>query len=425
MNAIQLEHVGKRYWLQHRQPDRRLMEVIHDWGRSATGLVTGRPPQRPPRGEEFWALKDVSLEIKQGEIIGLIGRNGAGKSTLLKLISWIMAPSTGRLGVRGRMGVLLEVGSGFHPELTGRENIFLNGTILGMSLKQIRQKFDEITAFAEVDAFLDTPVKHYSSGMFVRLAFSVAATLEPEILIIDEVLSVGDSKFQKKCVAVIQDAVRRGTTCLMVSHHMPSVTALCQRAILLQAGQVAADGAPEDVIRQYLVDAPQDAADVTWPDSATAPGNDEVRLQSVKLSPGAGGQPTADYFCHDEICVELTYLRQSAGEEFTSQLILRDQAGTTIFVSRSQRPGRSSEGGESPRRQGPGSYRSRCWIPANLLNEGRYKISLQVGPELQPPLAVAEECLMFSVRGEDESRHLPGAWPGVIRPRLTWQTEPV
>ena len=424
MNAIQLEHVGKRYWLEHRQPDRRLMEVIHGWGRSAGELLTGRRPLRAPRGEEFWALKDVSLEIKQGEIVALIGRNGAGKSTLLKLISWIMAPTTGRLGVRGRMGVLLEVGSGFHPELTGRENIFLNGTILGMSLKQIRQKFDAIVAFAEVEAFLDTPVKHYSSGMFMRLAFSVATTLEPEILIIDEVLSVGDANFQKKCLTVIQDIVRRGTTCLMVSHHMPSVSSLCQRAIFLQSGQVAADGAPENVIRQYLAETPHDAAEVIWPESAEAPGDSEVRLRSVKLFRAAGGEPTADFFDRDEIRVEIIYQRSQPGEELISQVSLRDEGGTTIFVSPSQRPMLSREAAESAC-QSAGEYRSSCWIPAHLLNEGRYRISIQVGRGIHQPAAVVEDCLTFFVRGGDEFRHLPGGWPGVIRPNLNWRTEPV
>ena len=182
------------------------------------------------------------------------------------------------------MGCLLEVGSGFHPELTGRENVFLNGAILGMSLKEIRRKFDSIVSFAEVEAFLDTPVKHYSSGMFVRLAFAVAAMLEPEILIVDEVLSVGDASFQKKALGAIQEAVRRGTTCLMVSHQLPSVISLCQRAVLLEQGQVVGDGPPEDIVRQYLMTAGGEGGQIAWTDPATAPGNEEVRLKSVAVS---------------------------------------------------------------------------------------------------------------------------------------------
>lgn len=419
MNVIQLEHVGKRYWLRHRQPDRRLMEVLHDAGRNLF-----RSPTEPSQtNEEFWALKDISLNIAGGDVVGLIGRNGAGKSTLLKLISRIMAPTTGRVGVRGRLGCLLEVGSGFHPELTGRENIFLNGTILGMSFKEIRRKFDAIVDFSEVEAFLDTPVKHYSSGMFVRLAFSVAAKLEPEVLIVDEVLSVGDAAFQKKSLAAIQDAVRNGATCLIVSHQLSSLASLCQRAILLEAGQVVADGNPDDVIRQYLTTARGDGGEIVWADAAQAPGNDDVRLASVRLRQPHQPLPVADVDVGREISVIVEYDRLVPGDELSCLLSLKDHVGTTVLMSSSAKP--LSAAGSSPT-QAVGRYRVACVIPANLLNEGRYAVTVQIGRGLNHPLATAEDCLSFHVHDTSDQRGLStSAWPGVVRPHLDWRTEHV
>jgi lipopolysaccharide transport system ATP-binding protein len=424
MNVIQLEQVGKRYWLRHRAPDRRLMEVLHDGGRALAGIFTGRRPVKPPTGEEFWALREISLQIQAGEVIGLIGRNGAGKSTLLKLISRIMAPTTGRIGVRGRMGCLLEVGSGFHPELTGRENVFLNGAILGMSLREIRQKFDQIVSFAEVEAFLDTPVKHYSSGMFVRLAFAVAALLDPEILIVDEVLSVGDAGFQKKALSAIQDAVHRGTTCLMVSHHLPSVTSLCRRAVLLQAGRLIADGLPEDVVRQYLMTARQDGGEHVWSHPETAPGNDEVRLQAVRIRQPHVDQPTADVDISHEIGIELQFEKLAASPELTTTLLLKDHAGTTVLMSSSAKSLRWQPADDSTSDQLASTYQTRCTIPANLLNEGRYSVTVQIGRGINQPYAIAEDCVTFDVHDTGEQRGLyAGAWPGVIRPRLDWSSQ--
>lgn len=421
MNVIQLEHVGKRYWLHHRAPDRRLMEVLHDSGRVLTGLLTGRRDAKPATNEEFWALQDISLEIRAGEVVGLIGRNGAGKSTLLKLISWIMAPTTGRVGVRGRMGCLLEVGSGFHPELTGRENVYLNGTILGMSLKEIRRKFDQIVAFAEVESFLDTPVKHYSSGMFVRLAFAVAAQLDPEILIVDEVLSVGDAAFQKKALAAIQDAVRRGTTCLMVSHHLPSVTSLCQRVLLLQAGQLIADGSPEDIVGKYLMTARREGGEIVWSTRDAAPGNDDVRLKSVRVLQSVSTQPIADVEIADDIRIEVDYERFASGEELTSTLLLKDQAGVTVLMSSSAST--AALIATPLELQAAGEYRAACIVPAHLLNEGRYTITVQVGRGINQPYATAEDCVTFDVHDTGDQRGLyAGAWPGVVRPKLAWHS---
>jgi len=253
--AIKVEGLGKKYLLQHQAVGRRyvaLRDVLADKAKSLFGNRKSEIGNRKSV-EEFWALKDVSFEIKQGEAVGIIGRNGAGKSTLLKLLSRITEPTTGRIRMRGRVASLLEVGTGFHPELTGRENIFLNGAILGMRREEIKKKFDEIVDFAEVEKFLDTPVKHYSSGMYMRLAFAVAAHLEPEILIVDEVLAVGDAQFQKKCLGKMQDVSQKdGRTVLFVSHNMSAIGELTQRCVYLEAGKIKAAGVTPAMVQQYL-----------------------------------------------------------------------------------------------------------------------------------------------------------------------------
>jgi lipopolysaccharide transport system ATP-binding protein len=251
--AIRVENLGKKYHIRHQQAARytALRDVIADRFRR----VFRRPEPAPggsPAIEDFWALKDVSFEVKRGEVIGIIGRNGAGKSTLLKILSRITEPTEGRVELDGRVASLLEVGTGFHPELTGRENIYLNGAILGMTRTEIRRKFDEIVAFAEVEKFLDTPVKRYSSGMYVRLAFAVAAHLEPDILVVDEVLAVGDAQFQKKCMGKMQDATRNyGRTILFVSHNMSMVRSLCTRGVVLENGCLGFDGKSEDALVHF------------------------------------------------------------------------------------------------------------------------------------------------------------------------------
>lgn len=258
--VIRVENLGKKYLLNHQQARgsqyKALRDVLAD---SAKSLVQKLNPLYKeqsinPIREEFWALKDISFEIKQGDRVGIIGRNGAGKSTLLKILSRITEPTSGRISIKGRVASLLEVGTGFHPELTGRENIFLNGAVLGMGKAEIKRKFDEIVAFAEVEKFLDTPVKRYSSGMYVRLAFAVAAHLEPEILIVDEVLAVGDAKFQKKCLGKMKDVSQEGRTVLFVSHQMSAIERLCSSGILLSRGQVKFLGSSKETISYYLQD---------------------------------------------------------------------------------------------------------------------------------------------------------------------------
>ena len=250
--VVSIENLSKRYLIGHQtDPNDGLRHIAERLLRAPGRLLRGQRV-RSTTVEEFWALRDVSFEIAQGEVVGIIGRNGAGKSTLLKILSRITEPTKGRVRLRGRVASLLEVGTGFHPELTGRENVFLNGAILGMGRQEIRRKFDEIVAFADIEKFLDTPVKRYSSGMYVRLAFAVAAHLEPEILIIDEVLAVGDAAFQTKCLGKMGEVAKGGRTVLFVSHNMATVTALCSRAVMLRDGQLVANGPVEEVVQDYL-----------------------------------------------------------------------------------------------------------------------------------------------------------------------------
>ena len=257
--VIKVENLGKKYTIGHQAENGRYVALrdvlVHNakslWNKTKD-LISGKPIIQGDTIEEVWALKDVSFEVQKGEVIGIIGRNGAGKSTLLKVLSRITEPSTGRVTIRGRVASLLEVGTGFHPELTGRENIYLNGTILGMARAEIKKKFDEIVEFAEIDKYLDTPVKRYSSGMYVRLAFAVAAHLEPEILVVDEVLAVGDAQFQEKCLGKMGAVAHEGRTVLFVSHNMAAINMLCQKAILLDKGQIQYLGTVESAIKQYL-----------------------------------------------------------------------------------------------------------------------------------------------------------------------------
>src|SRR5579864_4697702 len=291
--AIRCEGIAKQYRIGERERYRVLRDVITD-------AVTApfRPARSSPQdssngngsseGTRFWALKDVSLEIKRGEVAGIIGRNGAGKSTLLKILSRITQPTRGSADIWGRVGSLLEVGTGFHPELTGRDNIFLNGAILVMKKTEIARKFDEIVAFAELEKFIDTPVKRYSSGMYMRLAFAVAAHLELEILLVDEVLAVGDASFQKKCLGKMGQVSRDGRTILFVSHNMAAVKALCREAILIRDGVVAASGLVADVADDYLSTAASSASAREWQDPAIAPGNEGVRLSYIRIIPPQG-----------------------------------------------------------------------------------------------------------------------------------------
>jgi lipopolysaccharide transport system ATP-binding protein len=325
--AIKVENLGKCYRLTHQGPrNNTLRDSIMDGVRSiARRLRPGQSAGTPAAMvEDFWALRDISFEVPRGQVLGLIGRNGAGKSTLLKLLSRITDPSTGRIGIRGRVASLLEVGTGFHPELTGRENIYLNGAILGMKRAEIRRKFDEIVAFSEVEKFLDTPVKRFSSGMYVRLAFAVAAHLEPEILVVDEVLAVGDLAFQKKCLGRMSEVAMEHRTVLFVSHNMHAVQHLCQRGILLHQGQVLDDGPVAGVIRRYHEELR--SAEVNTRTALSnhrfRRGTGDVRFDGIHVQDETG-QERLDFRMYDTIRFQLGYRVMEPVRSLWVQVLLR------------------------------------------------------------------------------------------------------
>src|ERR1700746_4120468 len=298
--VIQVEGLGKRYRIGQPKRQNALSHAIGDVLRAPVRLLSGNlnVPSASSNGKKnvnggspyLWALKDITFDVKEGEVVGLIGRNGAGKSTLLKILARVPRPTEGHAELHGRIGSLLEVGTGFHPELTGRENVFMSGAVLGMRAAEIRRKFDEIVAFSEVERFLDTPLKHYSSGMQVRLAFAVAAHLEPEILLVDEVLAVGDAAFQKKCLGKMGDVAKQGVTVLFVSQHLAAIQALCGRAILMKDGAVSFSGAVREAVDRYLLGGAAMAGTNAreWADSASAPGNENVRISYIRIIPPAG-----------------------------------------------------------------------------------------------------------------------------------------
>ena len=370
--------------------------------------------------KKFWALRDVGFEIGPGEIVGIIGRNGAGKSTLLKILSRVTEPTTGRVELHGRVGSLLEVGTGFHPELSGRENIFLNGAILGMRRAEISQKFDDIVAFAEVEKFIDTPVKRYSSGMYVRLAFAVAAYLEPEILLVDEVLAVGDASFQRKCLDRMKDVGRHGRTVLFVSHNMPAVTRLCERTILLDGGTVLEDGPSHKVVGSYLKSGLGTTAAREWRNPESAPASEVVRLLSVRVRT-EDGVVTDAIDIRRPVGIEIEYEVLQPGHMLVPNLHFKNEEGTYVFVALDHDP-------QWKKRPRPtGRFASTAWIPGNLLSEGTFIVGAAV-TTMDPvwthffePDAVAFQ-VIDSLDGDSARGEYGGPMPGSVRPLLKWTT---
>jgi len=412
--AIHVEGLSKSYQLGQR----RGYDTLRDSLAAATGaLFHGR------RGESqrktIWALDDVSFEVEAGEVLGVIGRNGAGKTTLLKILSRITEPTRGLADIHGRLGSLLEVGTGFHPELTGRENISLNGAILGMRRTEIARKFDDIVEFAGVSEFIDTPVKRYSSGMYVRLAFSVAAHLEPEILLVDEVLAVGDAEFQKRCLGKMQEIGKSGRTVLFVSHSMPTVTRLCDRVIMLEKGAVAADGPAIEVVSRYLT-SDQGAQSIRrWDELATAPGDDLVRLTSVRIVDE--DRETVDAIdVRRPVGIEIAFTVLKDGDPFRPQIMLVNEQGVHAFNAMDT----------NPRWHHPtpvGEHLATAWIPANFLNEGLMTITvflstLASGRTLQHVLErdVVSFQVVDPVEGDSAKGNHSGQWYGGVRPKLEW-----
>lgn len=417
--AIRASGVGKRYKLG------RLQEKYLTLRDTLVRAIKA-PFQRARAEAEdpwVWALKDVAFEVREGEVLGIVGRNGAGKSTLLKVLSRITEPSTGFIEMHGRVGSLLEVGTGFHPELSGRENIFLNAAILGMRRGDISKNFDAIVSFAEVEKFIDTPVKHYSSGMYLRLAFAVAAHLEPEILVIDEVLAVGDANFQKKCLGKMEEVAHAGRTVLFVSHNMAAVERLCTRAMLLEQGTVATTGPVREVLNRYLTSETGQLGERKWPDSRLAPGDGVVRMRAVRAV-DEKRTIVNQVRVTETFELELEFEVFEAGHRLDVVFYLYDSSGNIVFVTQ------DSQSQEWRARTRPvGVHRSRCRVPANLLNEGR--LSVLAGISTPPTTLHALERDAICIDVLDDMESTTGArgdytreWPGgAVRPLLQWSFE--
>ncbi len=428
--AIRVEKLGKRYRIG-------LKEELHDTLGGALVSWLKSPVENSRRlrklstfsdnGEAkdiIWALKDVSFEVKHGEVLGIIGRNGAGKSTLLKILSRITEPTSGRAVANGRVASLLEVGTGFHPELTGRENVYLNGAILGMTKSEIDQKFDEIVAFSEVEKFIDTPVKRYSSGMRVRLAFAVAAHLEPEILLVDEVLAVGDVAFQKKCLGKMGDVSKEGRTVLYVSHNMFSLKNLCVRGILLESGEMLLDSDIHPVIDKYLGSGREQTGEICWDSPDAAPGDERVRLKAVRIV--SEGAVTGTVDIAKEFRVEIDYWNLEANGRRSISMHLMNSMSICVFssgnipsMSLTPDPWNSSS-------YPTGLFRTSCIIPACFLNDGLHSVSVFIRNSILKQKEVfirAVDIISFTAQDTGTIRsEYTGNWIGVVRPRLDWQT---
>ena len=428
--VIRVQGLGKRYRIRRKNASgdglrHVLQDAISAPFKAIHKKISGdsEPSRYQTTKEDIWALKDVSFEIERGDVVGIIGRNGAGKSTLLKVLSRITEPSSGRIEIDGRIASLLEVGTGFHPELTGRENIYLNGAILGMSRREIKAKFDEIVGFAETGKFLDTPVKHYSSGMYVRLAFAVAAHLEPEILIVDEVLAVGDFEFQKKCLGKMKDLSRtEGRTVLFVSHDMGAVSSLCTRGIYLKNGEARYAGKVKETIEQYINDGNSEGCERTWARPEDAPGTEKVRFHAVRLR--SDGKVTSDTMIDKEVLVEIEYFSLSRENKLSVGIHLYNSTGVDVLSSANFASACLNIDPWSGKLQPPGLYRSVCTLPANFLNAGTYYLRVLVLRDVMHIECVIEDALSFTVHDSGTMKQeYTGEWGGVVRPRLDWNTE--
>jgi len=417
---VSVQNISKQYRIgTRRAPYATLKESLAGALRSPLKRMLGR--NGDSSDERIWALKDISFEVMPGEVVGIIGHNGAGKSTLLKILSRITEPTSGRISLYGRIASLLEVGTGFHPELTGRENIYLNGAILGMQRSEIQRKFDEIVAFSEIERFLDTPVKHYSSGMYTRLAFAVAAHLEPEILIVDEVLAVGDASFQRKCLDKMQDVGQHGRAVIFVSHNMPAVTRLCPRAILLDRGCVLRDGLSHEVVSRYLTSGLGTSAAREWDDPGESPGNHIVRLYAVRVR-AQDGQVSDVIDIRRPVGIEMEFGVLEGGHILVPNYHFLNEEGVYVFVASEQ---------EWLRKPRPaGRYVSTAWIPGNLLTEGTLIVGAAIST-LDPAVvhfferdAVAFQ-VVDSLDGDSARGDYGGPIPGVVRPVLRWTSQAI
>lgn len=411
--VIRCEGIGKRYRIGARLRYRTLRDTISEMAHAPFRRMASRGRALTNDERDLWALRNLSFEVRRGEVLGIIGRNGSGKSTLLKVLSRITRPTEGQAEIRGRVGSLLEVGAGFHPELTGRENIFLNGAVLGMRRREIERKFDEIVDFSECSRMLDTPIKHYSSGMYVRLAFSVAAHLETEILLVDEVLAVGDAAFQEKCLGRMKHAAGGGRTVLFVSHNLIALQALCQRAIWLDKGEVIEEGHPTTVVSNYLAHVRTSRTEVFYESSADAPGNEFVRLRRASIRPiseSGSGAITV----RTPLLFEFEFWNSKPDMRLIFAFNLYNEYGILVLGT----------GTVDGRSYPTGLIRFSGQIPGDLLNAGVYRIevfALTTPGDLDFTLP---DLLAFEVTDSLELRGAyHGEWSGAVRPNIQWATE--
>jgi lipopolysaccharide transport system ATP-binding protein len=407
MNSIvRVENLCKQYRLGARGPAyETLRESIVGAVRAPFKRLSGTNGNR----ETIWALKDVSFEVAPGEVVGIIGSNGAGKSTLLKTLSRITEPTKGKVELYGRLASLLEVGTGFHPELTGRENIYLNGAILGMRKAEIDRKFDEIIAFAELEKFLDTPVKHYSSGMYMRLAFAVASHLEPEILLVDEVLAVGDAAFQKKCLGKMGEVAKHGRTVLFVSHNLTAVKSLCRRTLRLDKGVIVDSGDTERVVLKYIQSETQTRMQRHWDDPQTAPGGSDVRLHRLSITP-LGQNVDQPITVQTPLRFEAAFWNYLPDVVLNFSIVIYNIEGVAIFNT-------GSVARSFPRGLVCGSF----VIPGDFLNDDTYTVRVLIVKDTSVALLDVSDVLMFEVRDSDRQGNWYGKWIGTVRPKFEWQ----
>ncbi len=417
--AVSAENLSKRYRIGEKVPYKALRDEITKLFTTPFGKLKNQSAPKREKGY-IWALKDVSLEVKRGEVVGIIGRNGAGKTTLLKILSRVTEPTKGHAEIRGRVGSLLEVGTGFHPELTGRENIYLNGAILGMKKREIDKKFNEIVSFAEIEKFIDTPVKHYSAGMHVRLAFAVAAHLEPEILLVDEVLAVGDVEFQKKCLGKMKDVTGEGRTVLFVSHNMAVIQALCPQTLLLEQGCLQMRGSSAEVVKTYLKGNSVESGEYIWQ-------WEEERLNDLGLLVPLSlrildhkGKVSERVLARYPFQIEFRYQLTESVSNLRVGLTLKTTEGQWVCTSFDR--DRTEEHGWYNRKQG--IYVAMCTIPENLLNDGTFVLGVITGIKGAQRLYRDFELIRFSV---DMTAGVGSHWAdgrsGVIRPDFKWETE--
>lgn len=421
--AIKVENLGKRYQIGAlaRRND-TLRDQLADMGNQMTSRLRRRAMSAddPASENEVWALKDVSFEVQRGQVLGVIGRNGAGKSTLLKLLSRVTEPTVGEIEIHGRVGSLLEVGTGFHPELTGRENIYLNGAILGMKRTEIESKFDEIVAFSEVEQFIDTPVKRYSSGMYLRLAFAVAAHLEPEILVVDEVLAVGDAEFQRKCLGKMGDVAQQGRTVMFVSHNMSAILRLTQESIVLEKGHLALRAPSAEAVDYYLSAGHSKAGERVWTEAEVPGSSAPFRPVSIRIRDEKGH--VADTLRSTEaVSVEVEYQLTAPISGLRVGLYLNTARSESVLTTFD-----TDETGMFERytNRGAGHYISRCRIPADTFNQGRYTLGVNASSYRIKRYFQDDQALEFNVDGAGApGMQWPEPRPGVVRPRLQWSIE--